>query len=116
MYVCSVYHLQVIEGGGLDINFKLLDPDSKVIYSDFRSMDGLHSFDIKHTGEYAMCFDNTFSRLSHKSVYFDIIIEDDEGNVYTYIVGQSTLVLVLKYTLVLHACIWKYMYLYFTYM
>ena len=88
MHVYSIYHIQVIEGGELDINFKLLDPDSKVIYSDFRSMDGLHSFDIKHTGEYAMCFDNTFSRLSHKSVYFDIIIEDDEGNV-VYIHGTK---------------------------
>ncbi len=42
-------------------------------------MDGLHSFDLTLTGEYSLCFANEFSRMSHKLIYFDVIIEDSLG-------------------------------------
>lgn len=70
---------QVIEGGDLDINFIISDPDRKAIVMEPHSMDGLHAVDIKKTGEYEICLDNTFSRLTKKTVFLDVIIEDDPG-------------------------------------
>lgn len=55
---------QVIEGGDLDINFVVSDPDKVPIVMEPRSMDGLHGLDIKKTGEYEICLDNTFSSFT----------------------------------------------------
>ena len=70
---------QVIEGGDLDVHFFINGPHGNM-YKEFNQMDGLHSFDVKETGEYEICYDNAFSRFSHKSIFMDIIIEDDPGN------------------------------------
>ena len=55
---------QVIEGGDLDVNFVVSDPDKKPLVMEPHSMDGLHAIDIKKTGEYEICLDNSFSRLT----------------------------------------------------
>ncbi|XP_064385016.1 transmembrane emp24 domain-containing protein 1-like [Halichondria panicea] len=70
---------QVIEGGDLDINFMVTDPNKKSMVMEPHSMDGLHGIDIKITGEYEICLDNSFSRMTDKLVFFDVIIEDDSG-------------------------------------
>ena len=54
----------MIEGGDLDINFVVTDPDRVPIVMEPHSMDGLHGLDVKKTGEYEICVDNTFSRLT----------------------------------------------------
>ena len=55
---------QVIEGGDLDVNFIVSDPDRHPIVMEPHSMDGLHGLDVKKTGEYEICMDNTFSRMT----------------------------------------------------
>lgn len=55
---------QVIEGGDLDINFMVTDPNKKSMVMEPHSMDGLHGIDIKITGEYEICLDNSFSRMT----------------------------------------------------
>ena len=54
----------MIEGGDLDVNFVVSDPMRNPMVMEPRSMDGLHSLDIRHTGEYEICLDNSFSRLT----------------------------------------------------
>ena len=56
--------VQVIEGGDLDINFIVSDPDERAVVMEPHSMDGLHAIDIKTTGEYEICLDNSFSRMT----------------------------------------------------
>ena len=58
----------MIEGGDLDINFIVSDPQRHPIVMEPRSMDGLHGLDIKQTGEYEVCVDNTFSRMTGEFV------------------------------------------------
>lgn len=69
----------MISGGELDINFFITGPDGSIITSDDRKMDSLHSVDVKATGEYTVCLDNSFSHLTEKMVFIDIIIDDDSG-------------------------------------
>ena len=81
--------MQVVEGGELDINFRFVGPNYEIIESEERKMDGLHSIHIANEGDYAMCFDNTFSHISHKLVFVDVIIDTKDGklkiNVHVYI-------------------------------
>lgn len=70
---------QVIEGGDLDINFIVTGPEDTAVVMQPHSSDGLHGIDVKMTGEYEVCLDNTFSRMTDKLVFFDLIIEDDSG-------------------------------------
>ena len=70
---------QVISGGELDINFFITGPDGLILASDERKLDALKSVDVKETGEHAICLDNSFSHVSEKLVFMDIIIEDDAG-------------------------------------
>ncbi|XP_044734919.1 transmembrane emp24 domain-containing protein 5 [Chrysoperla carnea] len=69
---------QVIDGGhgDLDINFQLAEPSGRIIYADFKKSDNVHRADIKTTGDYKFCFDNTFSRYNSKAVFFELVIED----------------------------------------
>lgn len=39
-------------------------PDGNRIVMEPRRGDGLHGIDIKTTGEYEICLDNTFSRMT----------------------------------------------------
>ncbi len=58
----------MIEGGDLDVNFVVSDPMRSPLVMEPRSMDGLHAFDIKQTGEYEICLDNSFSRMTGECV------------------------------------------------
>ena len=63
----------------MDIDFELIGVSHELLGSDHRSMDGHHSINIDKAGEYTFCFDNSFSRISAKLVYLDVIIDDDHG-------------------------------------
>ncbi len=61
---CVLCPRQVIEGGDLDVNFVVSDPMRSPLVMEPHSMDGLHAVDVKQTGEYEICLDNTFSRMT----------------------------------------------------
>lgn len=69
--------MQVISGGELDINFFIKGPNGNILVSDDHKLDSLNSVDVRESGEYEICLDNSFSRMSEKLVFVDIIIEDD---------------------------------------
>ncbi|XP_041467190.1 transmembrane emp24 domain-containing protein 5-like [Lytechinus variegatus] len=74
------FEFQVLEGGDLDINFILRSPTNKALATEARKQDGIYSFNLQETGDYLMCFDNSFSRMSEKIVYFDLALDyEDEG-------------------------------------
>ena len=66
---------QVLKGGELDINFLVENPLEVYIVIDRRS-DGWWPLEIKATGEYGICLDNTFSKLSSKLVFLSIVTQD----------------------------------------
>lgn len=69
---------QVIAGSGLDVGFTLISPHGYRLVSDFRKSDGIHTVDSTEEGDYRICFDNSFSRISEKMVYVEVIVDGPE--------------------------------------
>ncbi|XP_056310178.1 transmembrane emp24 domain-containing protein 1a [Danio aesculapii] len=70
---------QVIAGSGLDVGFTLISPRGYRLVSDFRKSDGIHTVESTEEGDYRICFDNSFSRMSEKMVYVEVIMDGPEG-------------------------------------
>nr|XP_009859742.1 transmembrane emp24 domain-containing protein 1-like isoform X2 [Ciona intestinalis] len=70
---------QVIDGGELDIDFRISAPSAIAVVTEFRKNDGIHTIDPTEQGDYEVCFDNTFSRITSKTIFFEIIIDNNEG-------------------------------------
>uniref|UniRef100_UPI0037E857FD transmembrane emp24 domain-containing protein 1a n=1 Tax=Semicossyphus pulcher TaxID=241346 RepID=UPI0037E857FD len=64
---------QVIAGSGLDVGFSLISPSGYRLVSDFRRSDGIHMVHPTEDGDYKLCFDNSFSKVSLKMVFFKVI-------------------------------------------
>jgi len=69
---------QVVTGGQYDVDVSLEDPRKQVIYKQVKMQFDSHSFTAEHTGVYAVCFSNEFSTFSHKLVYFDFQVGDEQ--------------------------------------
>uniref|UniRef100_H2Z585 GOLD domain-containing protein n=1 Tax=Ciona savignyi TaxID=51511 RepID=H2Z585_CIOSA len=70
---------QVIDGGDLDIDFRISAPSGRAVVTEFRKNDGIHTIDPTEEGDYEVCFDNTFSRITSKTIFFELIIDNNEG-------------------------------------
>ncbi|XP_069793623.1 transmembrane emp24 domain-containing protein 5 isoform X1 [Narcine bancroftii] len=68
---------QVIDGAGLDVNFYISSPNGNILYFDQRKSDGVHSIETEN-GDYMFCFDNSFSSISEKIVFFELILDNME--------------------------------------
>ncbi|KAK1795875.1 hypothetical protein P4O66_008980 [Electrophorus voltai] len=66
---------QVLDGAGLDVDFYLYSPSGHVLFSDFRKSDGVHTAETE-AGDYMFCFDNSFSTLSEKVIFFELILDN----------------------------------------
>ncbi|KAM6956891.1 transmembrane emp24 domain-containing protein 1a [Aplochiton taeniatus] len=71
---------QVIAGAGLDVGFTLISPSGFRLASDFRRSDAIHTMEPTEAGDYRLCFDNSFSKLSEKMVFFEVITEGQDGD------------------------------------
>ncbi|XP_068193312.1 transmembrane emp24 domain-containing protein 1a [Antennarius striatus] len=65
---------QVLAGSGLVVGFVLTGPSGQQLVSDFRRSDGIHLVEPTDDGDYRLCFDNSFSKLSEKMVFFEVIM------------------------------------------
>lgn len=74
--------LQVVDGGhgDLDTSFELTEPTGRIIVADFKKSDNIHRHRVTLEGDYRFCFDNTFSRFNSKTVFFELIIESENGS------------------------------------
>lgn len=71
--------MQVIDGGhgDLDITFYLAEPTGRVLFADFKKSENNHRVDAQLDGDYRFCFDNTFSSYNAKTVFVELIVEED---------------------------------------
>uniref|UniRef100_A0AC11B336 Transmembrane p24 trafficking protein 1 n=1 Tax=Ovis aries TaxID=9940 RepID=A0AC11B336_SHEEP len=72
---------QVIGGAGLDVDFSLESPQGVLLVSESRKADGVHTVEPTEAGDYKLCFDNSFSTISEKLVFFELIfdsLQDEE--------------------------------------
>ncbi|MEQ2193612.1 hypothetical protein XENOCAPTIV_005954 [Xenoophorus captivus] len=86
---------KVIAGSGLDVGFALISPTGYRVVSEFRTSDGIYMVDPSEFGDYRLCFDNSFSKLSEKTVFFKVIINSprntagDQEELADIIVSES---------------------------
>lgn len=71
---------QVIDGGQgeLDINFHIANPVGSILVQDFRKADGSHRTTMSEPGDYRLCFDNSFSSYNSKTVFFGVMVDNDD--------------------------------------
>lgn len=61
-------------------SFELAEPSGRIVYADFKKSDNIHRHKAPADGDYRFCFDNTFSSFNKKTVFFEIIIEMEDGS------------------------------------
>lgn len=69
---------------GMEINFILKSPTGQELINDHSRTEAIHRHEVKEPGDHTLCFDNSMSTLSTKTVYFEVYVdragsqEDDE--------------------------------------
>ncbi|KAM9435345.1 transmembrane emp24 domain-containing protein 5 [Clarias gariepinus] len=86
---------QVLDGAGLDVDFYLSSPHGEIVASDMRKSDGVHTVETGD-GDYMFCFDNSFSTVSEKIIFFELILDnmddgEDPENWKEYVQGTDLL-------------------------
>ncbi|XP_054995799.1 transmembrane emp24 domain-containing protein 5 isoform X2 [Sorex araneus] len=66
---------QVLDGAGLDVDFLLVSPEGRTLVFEQRKSDGVHTVETE-VGDYMFCFDNTFSTISEKVIFFELILDN----------------------------------------
>lgn len=74
----STLEFQVVTGGQYDVDVTLEDPKKEIIYKQIKAQFDSHTFTPKISGVYAACFSNEFSTFSHKLVYMDFQVGDEQ--------------------------------------
>ncbi|KAJ8967918.1 hypothetical protein NQ314_002577 [Rhamnusium bicolor] len=69
---------QVVTGGQYDVDVVLEDPRGQVLYKQVKMQFDSHNFVAQETGIYKVCFSNEFSTFSHKLVYMDFQVGDEQ--------------------------------------
>ncbi|XP_025059613.1 transmembrane emp24 domain-containing protein 1 [Alligator sinensis] len=70
--------LQVIGGAGLDVDFSLESPSGVLLINEYRKSDGVHTIEPTEAGDYKLCFDNSFSTISEKLVFFELLFDSPQ--------------------------------------
>uniref|UniRef100_A0AC35U898 GOLD domain-containing protein n=1 Tax=Rhabditophanes sp. KR3021 TaxID=114890 RepID=A0AC35U898_9BILA len=78
---------QVVDGGDLNINFMVI-LGADVIVQAVMQKEGTHRLPVKALGDYQICFDNTFSYQQSKSVFFEVYLLDEQGNLDEEDIGK----------------------------
>ncbi|KAG8555675.1 hypothetical protein GDO81_017776 [Engystomops pustulosus] len=87
---------QVLDGSSLDIDFYLYSPHGDLLLSEERQSDGVHTLETVD-GDYQFCFDNTFSRISEKVIFFELILDhlneevEEQEDWKNYVTGTDLL-------------------------
>merc|ERR1711874_525402 len=74
----STLEFQVVTGGHYDVDVVLTDPMRKVLYKQVKKQYDSFNWKAEKTGEYVACFSNEFSTFSHKLVYIDFQVGDED--------------------------------------
>lgn len=76
--VSATLEFQVVTGGQYDVDVTLEDPNKQIIYRKEMAQFDSHTFTPEISGVYKACFSNEFSTFSHKLVYMDFQVGDEQ--------------------------------------
>ena len=65
-------------GGQYDVDVLITDPRKNTLYKEVKKQYDSHTWKATMTGEYTVCFSNEFSTFSHKLVYVDWQVGEEE--------------------------------------
>jgi len=74
----ATLEFQVVTGGHYDVDVILTGPRKNVMYKEVKKQYDSHTFTAEETGEYKACFSNEFSTFSHKLVYIDFQVGEED--------------------------------------
>ncbi|XP_058127974.1 transmembrane emp24 domain-containing protein 7 [Anopheles ziemanni] len=74
----ATLEFQVVSGGRYDVDLTLESPTGEVIYRQKQTQFDSYNFVAAATGIYTACFSNEFSTFSHKIVYMDFQVGDEQ--------------------------------------
>jgi len=74
---CTI-EFQVVTGGHYDVDMSLEGPNGQILYKDVKKQYDSFTWTTDQAGIYTVCFSNEFSTFSHKLVYMDFQVGDDE--------------------------------------
>lgn len=69
---------QVVTGGQYDVDVIIESPTKEILYRQVKSQFDSHTFVAAVSGPYAICFSNEFSTFSHKLVYMDLQVGEED--------------------------------------
>lgn len=67
---------EVVSGGNREIDFKVIDSKSDLVYEVKKKKDGTLQFYSLNTGTYTFCFSNQAARLTDKIVAFNLFVDE----------------------------------------
>lgn len=70
--------IQVVTGGQYDVDVIIESPTKEILYRQVKSQFDSHTFIAQISGPYAICFSNEFSTFSHKLVYMDLQVGEED--------------------------------------
>jgi len=74
----ATLEFQVVTGGHYDVDVTLTGPRKNELYKEVKKQYDSHTFTADMTGEYKACFSNEFSTFSHKLVYIDFQVGEED--------------------------------------
>lgn len=74
----ATIEFQVVTGGNYDVDMTLYDPRQSILYQGVKKQFDTHHWTASIPGQYTFCFNNEFSTFSHKLVYFEFILGEEE--------------------------------------
>lgn len=74
----ATLEFQVVTGGQYDVDVQLVSPTQEILYKQVKTQFDSHQFKAEATGIYAACFSNEFSTFSHKLIYMDFQVGDEQ--------------------------------------
>lgn len=75
----ATIEFQVVTGGYYDVDMTLYDPRQNVLYQGVKKQFDTHQWTASMSGQFTFCFSNEFSTFSHKLIYFELIVGDEEA-------------------------------------
>uniref|UniRef100_A0A182R1C1 GOLD domain-containing protein n=1 Tax=Anopheles farauti TaxID=69004 RepID=A0A182R1C1_9DIPT len=74
----ATLEFQVVSGGRYDVDVTLESPTGEVIYRQIKTQFDSYQFVAAASGVYVACFSNEFSTFSHKIVYMDFQVGEEQ--------------------------------------
>ncbi len=74
----TVVEFQVVTGGNYDIDMTMKTPKGRVIYKEQKKQYDSFKHHAQEEGIYEVCFSNEFSTFTHKVVFIDWTVGEEE--------------------------------------